>query len=60
MEFKRVKGKETGNGRCSWNLRGLREKREERRKVKRWIYQNKRKVNKEFVRKMNQYCFRSR
>ena len=21
MEFKRVKGKETGKGRCSWNLR---------------------------------------
>ena len=30
MEFKRVKEKERGNGRCSWNLRGLNEKREER------------------------------
>ena len=29
MEFKRVKGKERGNGRCSWNLRGLKEKRQE-------------------------------
>ena len=29
-EFKRVKGKERGKGRCSSNLRGLKEKREER------------------------------
>ena len=28
LEFKRVKGKETGKGRCSWNLRGLKEKRQ--------------------------------
>ena len=29
MEFKRIKGKERGNGRCSWNLTGFREKKQE-------------------------------